>query len=409
MLVCLAVFALFAVFGPSLPERLIFDFPGTWTQGGLPAAGLIDGDRGEMYGTTVFGGTGGCNNIYPGCGTVFELTPSNGGFKQCVIYNFQGREDGFGPGGLVRDRNGTFYGLAKINRNRPSLFEIAPSKSGYSETTLYRFPRIQLPSGNLTIGPDRALYGADISFTTKFQSTYGMIFRFTQSAGSVTEHILYNFLTVSEGVSPRTPLLIDKAGVLYGATAFGGTTHGNDCINRGCGTIFKLAPTASGYRLETLYRFTGGNDGFLPSALVRDSKGIFYGVTSFGGSNCPDGSCGTVFAFNATTRTHTVLYYFTSGSLWYPSGDPLALDATGALYGTTGEYGASNQNGGIFKLAPSPMGYVESVAHVFQGSPSDGNTSMGGLLLDPRGTALYGTTYWGGNGIGTAFELTIKG
>jgi len=104
-----------------------------------------------------------------------------------------------------------------------------------------------------------------------------------------------------------------------------------------------------------------------------------------------------------------VLYDFTSGGLWYPGGDSdtLALDATGALYGTTGQYGASNQNGGIFKLAPTPTGYVESVAHVFHGSPSDGNTSMGGLLLSPSGKALYGTTYWGGNGVGTAFELTI--
>jgi uncharacterized repeat protein (TIGR03803 family) len=407
MLAVLAAIALFAVSGPSLPERLIYDFPGSWIHGGLPGTGLIAGDRGEMYGTTVFGGTGHCNDIYPGCGTVFALTPWRGGFKQSVIYNFRREEDGFGPDSLVRDRTGTFYGLAKIHRNRPSLFRIAPSASGYSETTLYRFPNIQLPSGQLTIGPDGAIYGADISFTTQHEYTYGMIFRFTQSGGSVTQRILYNFLTVSEGVSPRAPLVVDNAGVIYGATAFGGTTIGTDCINRGCGTIFKLTPKRSGYEFETLYRFTGGNDGFLPSALVRDASGIFYGVTSFGGSKCPNGSCGTIFAFNAATQTHTVLYDFTSGGLWYPGGDPLALDATGALYGTTGQYGANNQNGGIFKLAPTPTGYVESVAHVFAGSPSDGNTSMGGLLLGPSGKALYGTTYWGGNGIGTAFELTI--
>src|ERR1700730_13700215 len=312
MLAVLAI-ALFAVFGPSLPERLIYDFPSTWIDGGLPGAGLIEGDRGEMYGTTVFGGTGGCNDIYPGCGTVFALTPWRGGFKQSVIYDFRGNEDGFGPDSLVRDRTGTLYGLAKIHRNRPCLFRIAPSASGYSETTLYRFPNLQLPSGELTIGPDGAIYGADISFTTKHQYTYGMIFRITQSGSGVTERILYNFLAVSEGVSPRAPLLIDNAGVIYGATAFGGTTLGTDCVSRGCGTIFKLTPTPSGYSLETLYRFTGGNDGFLPSALIRDASGIFYGVTSFGGSKCPDGSCGTIFAFNAARRAHTVRHYSETG------------------------------------------------------------------------------------------------
>src|SRR5215472_12850400 len=132
MLAALAAVATYLVFGPSLPERLIYDFPGNWLRGGLPGAGLIEGDRGEVYGTTVFGGTGGCNNIYPGCGTVFKLAPSRGGFKQSVIYDFRGNEDGFGPSALVRDRTGTFYGLATLPINRPCLFRIAPTVSGYS-------------------------------------------------------------------------------------------------------------------------------------------------------------------------------------------------------------------------------------------------------------------------------------
>lgn len=408
MLAGLAAIAVFTVFGPSVPERLIYDFPSNWLRGGLPDSALIEGERGEMYSTTVFGGTGGCNNIYPGCGTVFKLTPRGGGFKQSIVYSFQGKEDGFGPSGVVRDRKGDFYGLARLDRNRPSLFRIARSASGYSESTLYRFPNIQLPSGPLKIGPDGSLYGADISFSTKSQYTYGMIFRFTRSATGLTEHVLYNFLTVPEGVSPRAPLLVDKSGVIYGATAFGGTTQGTDCYNRGCGTIFQLTPSASGYKLDTLYRFTGGADGFVPGALIRDASGTLYGATSFGGRyRCSfNGSCGTVFAFDVAKRTHKVLYNFSSRGLWYP-GDPLALDPTGALYGTTAEYGATNQYGGIYKLTPTPTGYVESTAHVFAGSPSDGNTSMGGLLLGPSGRALYGTTYWGGNGRGTAFELTI--
>jgi uncharacterized repeat protein (TIGR03803 family) len=409
MLAELAATAVLAVVGPSLSERLIYDFPSGWLRGGLPAAALIAGDRRAMYGTTAFGGTGGCNDIYPGCGTVFTLSPKRGGFTQRVIYNFQGKGDGFRPSDIVRDGNGDIYGLAEIGSDRrPMLFRIAKSASGYSETTLFQFPDIQRPSGRLTVGSDGSLYGADISFSTKSQATYGMIFRFTRSAGGVTERVLYDFLTVPEGVSPRAPLLVDESGVVYGATAFGGTTNGTDCVERGCGTIFKLTPSARGYKLNTLYRFTGGADGFLPSALIRDAAGTLYGATSLGGRNtCPNGSCGTVFSFNVATRKHTVLYDFTSSGLWYPAGDPLTLDGTGALYGTTGQYGAGNQNGGVYKLGPTPAGYVESVAHVFAGSPNDGASPMGGLLLGPSGTALYGTTYWGGSGgIGTAFELT---
>lgn len=408
MLAGLAAAVGFAVFVPSLSERLIYDFPGSWLRGGLPAAALIEGDRGVMYGTTVFGGTGGCNDIYPGCGTVFEMRPQrHGGFEQNVIYNFQGKSDGSGPAGIVRDRKGALYGIAIAPNHRPLLFRLSPTATGYSETTLYRFPAIQLPSGPLTLGPDGSLYGTNISFSTKSQITYGMVFRFRPSAAGFSEQILYDFRTVSSGVSPRAPLLVDSNGVVYGATAFGGTATGHDCINRGCGTIFRLTPSPSGYKLDILYRFSGRADGFLPSALIRDASGTLYGATSFGGPNsCPDGSCGTAFAFNVAARTLKTLHTFTSSGLWYPSSPP-TLDRMGALYGTTTEYGAHNQNGGIYKLAPTPSGYVESVAHVFAGSPSDGNSSTGGLLLSPAGEALYGTTYWGGNGIGTVFELNI--
>lgn len=408
MLERLAAIVLSIVVALSLSERLIYDFPDNWLHGGLPSAGLVQGDGGAMYGTTAFGGTGRCNDLYPGCGTAYKLTQRQGRFYQTVIYDFRGKEDGFEPDSIVRDRLGVFYGLAHNDRNRPTLFRIAPSGSAYSETTLFRFPNIQLPSGQLTIGPDGSLYGADISFSTQHQLTYGMIFRFTLTDVGASERILYNFLTVSEGVSPRAPLLIDKKGAIYGATAFGGTTQGTDCVSRGCGTIFKLTPSASGYTLETLYRFTGGMDGYLPSALIADASGNLYGATSFGGYKCPFNTCGTVFEFDVATRTHKVLCYFKKSGLWYPGGDPLTFDTTGAIYGTTAEYGAGNQFGGIFKLAPTSSGFVESVAHVFAGSPADGNSPTGGLLLAPSGNALYGATYWGGNGIGTAFELNIR-
>ncbi|MBV9102242.1 MAG: hypothetical protein JO060_01560, partial [Candidatus Eremiobacteraeota bacterium] len=127
------VVAAVAVLGSSFPERLIYDFPSNWLRGGLPAAGLIAGDRGAMYGSTVFGGTGACNDIYPGCGTVFELAPARGGFKQTVVYDFQRNGDGAGPAELVRDRSGVLYG---ITSTRPHLlFRLIPSLSRYLEST----------------------------------------------------------------------------------------------------------------------------------------------------------------------------------------------------------------------------------------------------------------------------------
>jgi uncharacterized repeat protein (TIGR03803 family) len=43
--------------------------------GANPQAGVILGKKGEIFGTTLYGGTGSCQGNLPGCGVVFELIP----------------------------------------------------------------------------------------------------------------------------------------------------------------------------------------------------------------------------------------------------------------------------------------------------------------------------------------------
>ena len=57
-------------------EKVLYRFTGG-TDGGDPAAGLIFDKSGNLYGTTVVGGTGAaCSG---GCGTVFQLKKNSGG------------------------------------------------------------------------------------------------------------------------------------------------------------------------------------------------------------------------------------------------------------------------------------------------------------------------------------------
>ncbi len=154
-----------------------------------------------------------------------------------------------------------------------------------------------------------------------------------------------------------------------------------------------------------MHRFAGApNDGANPYAgLIRDHAGNFYGTTYAGGT----ADLGTVFKID-TTGTETVLYSFQGGTDGSHPWAPVAMDASGNLYGTTTEGGSLNTLicgsgcGTVFKLDGSGN---ETVVHSFDGFP-DGNRPMDGLVLGSDGN-FYGTTTHGGTaGAGTIFKIT---
>jgi uncharacterized repeat protein (TIGR03803 family) len=103
---------------------------------------------------------------------------------------------------------------------------------------------------------------------------------------------LYAFADASDGENPRSGLVFDATGALYGTTTQGGI---NACIiPYGCGTVFKLNPPAQqggSWTKQELYQFVGGNDGWAPQASVFLFGNKVYGTTSGGG---PD-NAGTAF------------------------------------------------------------------------------------------------------------------
>ena len=174
------------------------------TDGQNPYAGLIEDAEGNLYGTTVDGGSGDYCNYF--CGVVFKLSKSG---KETVLHNFcslPGCADGEGPlTGLMRDSEGNLYGTTYLGGE----------------------------------------YGA------------GVVFKLSESG---KETVLYNFCSLSgcaDGAYPLAGLIRDAQGNLYGTTAYGGS---NNCA-LGCGTVFELSNTGT----ETvLYSFTGSPDGAAP-------------------------------------------------------------------------------------------------------------------------------------------------
>ena len=221
-------------------------------------------------------------------------------------------------------------------------------------------------------------------------------FMLASGAWAATEQVLFNF-TGSDGSNPRSALIIDGAGNIYGTASSGGDTK--DCTS-GCGVVFELSPTSGGGWTQTVLHAFNGKDGAYPTAgLVFDKAGNLYGTTFQGGAH----NDGVVFELipGSAHWTEKVLHTFDLG---YRGQFPVAgliIDGAGNLYGTTeaGYFGA------VFELTPTSSGWTFKVLHSFRGS--QGKHLFGKLVLDHAGN-LYGTTANGGhgNGGGIVFELT---
>jgi len=391
-------------------EQVLYRFTGGTSDGANPHASLVEDSAGNLYGTTSGGGNSSCNN---GCGVVFKLAPNgSGGYTESILYSFAGGNDGDTPeAGLIIDSAGNLFGttVGGGTDSFGTVFELAPNGSGgFIESVLYSFTNIANggPEAGLVIDNVGNLYGTTAGYSTGGATT-GIVFKLAPNgSGGYTESVLYAFTGGSDGATSQAGLIMDSTGNLYGTTSGGGNSN---CFN-GCGVVFKLAPDGSGgYTESTLYSFSSSNDGAVPQGgLILEGAGNLYGTTAGGGSS----GNGTVFKLapnGSGGYTESVLYIF-KGSIAADGADPaasLVMDSAGNLYGTTTQ---GDGEGTVFKLAPNGSGgYVESVVHAFSAG-SDGVTPQAGLIIDSAGK-LYGTTVNGGNqtcnnGCGIAFEIT---
>ena len=123
----------------------------------------------------------------------------------------------------------------------------------------------------------------------------------------------------------------------------------NNSGNSGCGTVFQISASGSGY--STLHEFQGTPDGDGPRSGLIAAQGTLYGTTSDGGccgGRCLLGSgCRTVFSIS-TSGTETVLHSFRG---YYFGAWPAAslTSVSGRLYGVTyfGGHGCCGEPGAV--------------------------------------------------------------
>jgi uncharacterized repeat protein (TIGR03803 family) len=271
-------------------ETTLYNFQGGTADGATPLAGLVFDSFGALYGTTSTGGSA-------GQGAVFQLSPpssSGGPWTETVLYSFQGGTDGATPAArVVFGPGGALYGttLGGGSPGQGVVFELAPPLEGqwsWAETVLFTFTGYLgggFPQG-VTFGPDGALYGAA---ETQGANGWGVVYRLapvTSGPNGWTEADLYAFTGQADGGYPVGPLVFGTNGALYGATTIGGAPNGG-------GTIYKLTPPAKGktkWGFSALYQFQTAADGLAPlDGVVFGPDGALFGTASAGGGKSYSG------------------------------------------------------------------------------------------------------------------------
>jgi uncharacterized repeat protein (TIGR03803 family) len=268
---------------PTGVETVLHSFAGWPTDGTDPEASLILDLAGNLYGTTRFGGTTNTCGT-GGCGTIFKVAPDG---TETVLYSFPGPPEGKEPlAGLILDSAGNLYGTTSAGGTleNGNVFMLAPNGT---ETVLHSFAGHPtdgyFPRGNLiqdSAGNFYGTTGGGGASNNCGADGCGTVYKLT-SAG--IESVRHSFAgPPKDGIAPYAGLLQNPAGNLYGTTDGGGTSK--NCGSVGCGTIFKLTPTGTEI---VLHNFAGHpTDGSFPrSALIRDASGNLYGTTYSGGAS----------------------------------------------------------------------------------------------------------------------------
>ena len=292
---------------------MLYSFSGTsgvYPNGIYPYGGVIQGNDGNLYGTTEEGGTN-------GWGTAFKSTTS-GSFVW--VYSFDETDGAYPWDGVVQGTDGNFYGTTEGGGNNGNnsigtVFKITP---GGSLTSLYTFNgnnnNNELPTAALTQGSDGSFYG----------TTIGTDFKITSSGSLTTLNTWGGSAFVQAG-----------DGNFYGV----GGTPGVNSSN----VIFQMTPNGV---ITVTSTFNGTNGSSAGNQLAVGNDGNLYGTAYKGGSN----NAGTIF--EATLSGSLVALYNFSG---LDGANPLCnlfLGNDGSFYGTTSK-GGSYGSGAVFKLAPN--------------------------------------------------------
>ncbi len=358
-----------------------------------PGSGVVRTSDGSLYGTTpegnaLEGGTG--------YGTVYRITPDG---QLSVLTVFDGANGYYPAAGLVEGMDGRLYGTARSggpNAGWARIFAITPDGI-FTNIFVFHGTNGYAPEYAMTLGKDGSFYGTTVYGGAGYNETNGIsnggaVFK-VSTAGEFT---LLNSFTGTNGFQPMGRLVQANNGRFYGTTAFGGqfgfgtvfsiSTEGEfrtilsfdgtngktpvtglieaesgglygmtegDAEGQGRGMIFKISTNGI---LTTIAEFNGANGRYPSGSLAQGDNELLYGVTKLGGAH--DG--GTIFSVT-TNGAITTLVSFEDGIGRWPT--EISRRSDGNFYGTTAVLGGPFGAGTVFRLAQTPEIFPTSVSN----------------------------------------------
>jgi uncharacterized repeat protein (TIGR03803 family) len=345
--------------------------------GASPGGIVIDANGTDIYGATAAGGA------YDQ-GVIFRL--NDHGYtllRSCDMAN------GSVPAqGVALSADGRLYGLALQGGllGAGSAYSLLSNGSVFALVASFGGANGSAPVAQATLSDDGWLFCA---LGQSGERGFGTLISINTDNGDVT--VLHQFQGGSDGALPYSPLTMSEDGLtLYGMTYSGGS---------GYGTVFSIGVDGTGY--QVLHAFAG-SDGAYPQlgGLCLDSHGTLYGTTSSGGLN----GKGTVFSMHVDGSHFAVLHSFLGSDGSAPLSTLVYSNATHLFYGTASQGGQGS--GTIYQMSGDGSNFTV----LFNLSAPLGSLPTGPLVLDEKGSILYGTASAGGaNGLGVVFGYRLSG
>ncbi len=214
-------------------ETILHSF-GPQPDGSAPFGGVFVDSAGDVYGATAAGGPGRLCDY--GCGTVFQVTPSDGSWQEKVVYDFDVLHGYYPNSDLISDGSGNLYGtaIASGNYNDGVVFKLEPTADGFFYTVIHQFTSDCEPYGAPVMDSAGNFFGTCIYGG----NGGGWVYELTNCSQLCTVTDLHDFTyNGRDGATPWGGPTLDADGNLYGTAQVGGTGY---CNGAGCGVVWEI-------------------------------------------------------------------------------------------------------------------------------------------------------------------------